>query len=469
MTNIRDFVCGFYGARDGYEVPAALHRAGLLNVLLTDFYGAGGFPAKWGLVRAMREHAALPASKVRGSMGLTLAKRLCGKIFTDPERRNLWPDALLSRRIAQEGSRRNAHIFTYEPYAVPRPRDGFPNGRKQVVFYYHPHVDTEDAIYREDEKRWPKFHEQSGLLDSPWRRRTADAWKHADLVLCASSFTKQSLIAAGMEERRIDVVPYGTAQRKAGVTSWRAEVGCRRPEVRDQSSEAGGEPERSVDSVRRSRGQRPEDRYQGSVFRRNGLSVEKQQPESSLPATSDSPHVTAPLRLLFVGRNPLRKGLHHLLMAWNAAEKQPGDLLTIVCAAKPLEMQRLCEGRDDVRWLGSVSGEELDRLYAEADALVVPSLCEGFGHVYLEAMGRGCAVVGTRNSALPDIGDETQGVFTVDVGDVEGLAQLISRASADPLTFRNAGGAARQRAMEFTWERFREKIVSALEPIISQT
>jgi glycosyltransferase involved in cell wall biosynthesis len=153
-------------------------------------------------------------------------------------------------------------------------------------------------------------------------------------------------------------------------------------------------------------------------------------------------------------------------MAWNAADKRAGDLLTIVCAARPLEMQRLVEGRKDVRWLDSVSGEELDRLYAEADALVVPSLCEGFGHVYLEAMSRGCVVVGTRNSALPDIGNETRGVFTVDVGDVEGLAQVISRASADPLIFRHVGEAARQRAGAFTWEKFRKGIVEATKSLL---
>jgi glycosyltransferase involved in cell wall biosynthesis len=137
-------------------------------------------------------------------------------------------------------------------------------------------------------------------------------------------------------------------------------------------------------------------------------------------------------------------------------------LLTIVCAAKPLEMQRLVEGRNDVRWLDSVSGEELDRLYAAADALVVPSLCEGFGHVYLEAMGRGCAVVGTRNSALPDIGNETRGVFTVGVRDVEGLARIISKASTGPSMFRDVSDAARLRAGEFTWEKFRNRLISAL-------
>ncbi len=407
MTNGQHkFVCGFYGARDGYEVPAALQEAGRLTVLLTDFYGRRGLLAKSGLARAVREHEKLPADKVCGSLALTLARRVCGKVFSDPEQRNLWPDALLSRRIAREAEQRNAHIFTYEPYAVPRPPRGFPGGRKQVIFYYHPHVDTEDAIYRKDQWRFPEFYSDERVTDSPWRRRTADAWKQADLVICASSFTKQSLIAAGMPEERAMVVPYGTSVEQGPGSMEQAAV---------------------VDGRRHATGQR-----------------------------------RGALRLLFVGRNPLRKGLHHLLMAWNAASKRPGDLLTIVCAAKPLEMQRLVEGRNDVRWLDSVSGEELDRRYAEADALVVPSLCEGFGHVYLEAMGRGCAVVGTRNSALPDIGDENKGVFTVGVGDVDGLTRLISVASADPSVFRNCSESAKRCAGEFTWERFRNAVSTAV-------
>ena len=415
MSEQRKFVCGFYGARDNYEVPVALAEAGLLEVVLTDFYGRGGFLARSGLARAVREHEKLPAEKVHASLALVLARKVCGRLFTDPEQRNLWPDQLLSNQIAREAVRRNAHIVTYEPYAVPRPTGGFSDGRKQVVFYYHPHVDTEDAIYRADQKKYPQFYGDERVTESPWRRRTADAWRQADLVLCASSFTKQSLVAAGMEEGRIVVVPYGVGKRHA------------------------------ADGIRQEVGER-----QTADGRRHVASGQRQ----------------GLLRLLFVGRGPLRKGLHHLLMAWNAANKRPGDLLTIVCAARPLEMQRLVEGRDDVRWFDSLSGDELAQLYRESDALVVPSLCEGFGHVYLEAMGHGCAVVGTRNSALPDIGDEKQGVFTVGLGDVDGLARLISDASSDPSMFRNVSEAAKRRASEFTWEGFRRVITSAAHSIV---
>ena len=460
MSEQRKFVCGFFGARDGYEVPMALQEAGLLEVLLTDFYGRGGLLSKSGLARSLREHEKLPADRVRGSLVFSLAQRACGKIFSDPEQRNLWPDRLLSNRIAREAAHRGAHILTYEPYAVPRPSGGFPFGRKQVVFYYHPHVDTEDAIYRADQKKYPHFYGDNRVTESPWRRRTADAWRQADLVFCASSFTKQSLVAAGMEERRSAVVPYGTAQPQAEVikvTSSGSLVtgGGERPEARGAGQEAiGGRQE--------VRGQRTE-----GGCRRADVGGRNPGVGETLPATSNSSLATAPLRLLFVGRNPLRKGLHHLLIAWNAAARSAGDLLTIVCAAKPAELLRLAEGRQDVRWLDSVPAQELAKLYSDSDALVVPSLCEGFGHVYLEAMGYGCAVVGTKSSALPDIGDKQQGVFTLDSGDIDGLTALISSAASDPGVFRSCSEAAQSRAAEFTWPRFRHGIVAALQPTVA--
>jgi glycosyltransferase involved in cell wall biosynthesis len=432
----RGFVCGFYGARDGYEVPVALEEAGLLELLVTDFYGSAGWLGQSGLVRAARKRTGLPPQKVRGSLLLSCLRHLTGRCFRDEELQNHLTDSLLSRRMARAARKRDANIFAYEPYAVRRPSGGFPNGRKQIVFYYHPHVDTEDAIYRGDQQRFPEFYQARKVTDSRWRRRTADAWKQADLVVCASSFTKQSLVSAGMPEERGIVVPYGTTGLRHEARGGRSER--QGAEVRCQRSEDGG---------------RSEDREQ------------KTESGGCLLATSNSRPATGSLRLLFVGRNPLRKGLHHLLMAWNAAQKAPGDLLTVICAAKPAELQRLAEGRQDVRWLASVSAGELGKLYAESDALVVPSLCEGFGHVYLEAMGLGCAVVGTRNSALPDIGDENQGVFTVDVGDVEGLARLISRASADALMFRGVSEVARQRSGEFTWEGFRNAVRTAVAAV----
>lgn len=393
--NGKKFVCGFYGARDSYQVPLALEEAGQLDCLLTDYYGEGRLPGA--VMRTRREEKNLPASKVRGSLVALFTRKLSGKLIADLELRNHLPDRMLARRLARHAAKSGADIFTYEPYAVDRSQ--LPPGCRQIVFYYHPHVDTEDAIYAQDRDRFPAIYEGYPVTSSRWRRRTADAWRQADLILCASSFTKQSLVKAGMPEEKGIVVPYGASMER------RAGTGDRRQEA--------------------------------------------------------AANLRRPLRLLFVGRGPVRKGLHHLLMAWNAASKQQGDVLTIVCSARPPALQRLAEGRGDVRWLESVSGLGLQELYGEADALVVPSLCEGFGHVYLEAMGHGCGVVGTCNSALPDIGGEDQGVFFVDPGNVDQLERIISKASADPSMFRSRSDAAKRRASEFTWEKFRAGVREA--------
>jgi glycosyltransferase involved in cell wall biosynthesis len=390
-------VCGFFGARDGYEIPVALQEAGLLSILLTDYYGEVPWLKKLGLVRAERYHPKLDPRKVCGSAWLTFAKKISERLFADPELQNHLPDLWLSAQIGKTAAREKAHIFTYEPYAVPRPEGGFSHCRKQILFHCHPHVECEDRIFTEDQKKYPEFYHGSKVNESPYRRRTADAWRQADLILCASSFTRDSLVAAGMPGGRCRVIPYGT---------------------------------------------RP--RFEDIEVKRDG-----------------------PLKLLFVGRNPLRKGLHHLLLGWREAKKKTGDRLTVVSLAPERPLQELATEQDDVVWKDSVSGEELGRLYQEADALVVPSLSEGFGHVYLEAMGYGCAVVGTGNSALPDLGGEEEGVFQTVAGESGPLAELISKVSVAPGIFRSRSEAARQRSRKFTWEKFRagirEAVVSFLE------
>src|SRR5262249_44704096 len=46
-------------------------------------------------------------------------------------------------------------------------------------------------------------------VDDDLKDRTRDSWKLADLILCASSFTKRSLLQAGAEDDRCRIVPYG--------------------------------------------------------------------------------------------------------------------------------------------------------------------------------------------------------------------------------------------------------------------
>lgn len=56
-----------------------------------------------------------------------------------------------------------------------------------------------------------------------------------------------------------------------------------------------------------------------------------------------------------------------------------------------------------VRQLGYVPSSDLEALYREATALTFPSRFEGFGAPALEAMARGCPVIASNATALPEV------------------------------------------------------------------
>jgi glycosyltransferase involved in cell wall biosynthesis len=407
----RRYVFAQCSGRDRYQLPAALQEADMLEAFCTDFYLKDSF-ARWinsSAAKGRREVGGLlPDDKVLISWPTVFWQQVTSLLVKDKELRAYFPDSFLTRMVSRVAARRDAHIMTYEPWAVRRPAKGFPNGRLQILFHCHPHVEAEDRIYARDLEHYSEFYSDSHVTQSRWRQRTADAWRQADLVLCASSFTRDSLLAAGLPPGKCVVIPYG------------ADSAEEMAESRDRQSGDG---------------------------RRHSKA--------------------AGMRLLFVGRNPLRKGLHHLLLAWSKAQRRPEDLLTVVCKERPETLLALAESAGGVKWVDRVSGEELNRLYADSDALVVPSLCEGFGHVYLEAMSHGCPVVGTRHSVLPDIGGEERGVFLVDVGNAEQLAALISAASTTDSLFGSRRVAAAGQPKRFRWSSFRQGVTDALAALES--
>src|SRR5215510_8459243 len=77
--------------------------------------------------------------------------------------------------------------------------------------------------------------------------------------------------------------------------------------------------------------------------------------------------------------------------------------LTMVCPIVPdRELRRMVPGH--VEFVSRrLSFPELAALYQQHDLFVMPSLIEGFGLVYLEAMGQGLPIVCTENTGGADI------------------------------------------------------------------
>ncbi|HEX5223641.1 MAG TPA: glycosyltransferase family 1 protein [Solirubrobacteraceae bacterium] len=106
---------------------------------------------------------------------------------------------------------------------------------------------------------------------------------------------------------------------------------------------------------------------------------------------------------------------------------------------------------EDVRFLGWVSGVEVESLWSVADAFVFPSLYEGFGLPVLEAMARGVPVACADASSLPEVAGDAALLF--DPRRESEIAAAIQRLLGEPELAQRLRGLGRERAKLFTWER----------------
>ncbi len=107
-----------------------------------------------------------------------------------------------------------------------------------------------------------------------------------------------------------------------------------------------------------------------------------------------------------------------------------------------------------VRFLGYVADEDLRCLYICAEALIVPSLGEGFGLPVVEAMACGCPVIAARAGSLPEV--VGQAGLLCDPTNPSSIADQMLTLVQDPELrglLRTAGLA---RADMFSWKRTAE-------------
>ena len=121
-----------------------------------------------------------------------------------------------------------------------------------------------------------------------------------------------------------------------------------------------------------------------------------------------------------------------------------------------------------VKRLEWVAEGDLAALYQAADALVHPSLYEGFGLPVLEAMAAGLPVVTGRFGSIPEVGGEA--CVYVDSRRPEALAEgVASVLKWDAKTRRQHGDAARKRAEGFNWKHTAERTLDALKEAVESS
>ena len=114
----------------------------------------------------------------------------------------------------------------------------------------------------------------------------------------------------------------------------------------------------------------------------------------------------------------------------------------LVMAGKPWtdEMRALCTELKLDGLVGEcvdVANEQLRALYSRAEALLFPSLAEGFGWPIAEAQACGCPVVTTGQPPMTEVGGEA--AIHIDPADPAGAASRIAAALTEREGWRTAG------------------------------
>ncbi len=123
------------------------------------------------------------------------------------------------------------------------------------------------------------------------------------------------------------------------------------------------------------------------------------------------------------------------------------------------------KGVNNFIFTGYLSQKDLGCLYTKATALLFPSSSEGFGLPVLEAMANKCAVITTRNGALPEVAGDA-GVY-VNVDDVDAMKAAMLKLMYDENYRHNLIDIGYKRSMNFSWEKTAEKTVQAWNKLIS--
>jgi len=167
--------------------------------------------------------------------------------------------------------------------------------------------------------------------------------------------------------------------------------------------------------------------------------------------------------LLAVGNIHPRKNLARLLTAYEQLHSRRADLPVMVWAgverwgSDELRMRAQAGG---VQLIGRVEAAHLPALYRGAQALIYPSLYEGFGLPPVEAMACGTPAITSNTTSLPEA--VADAALTFDPVSVDQLASAIERVVSDAALRTELRERGLRQAARFNWRTTAVRLMQAL-------
>lgn len=167
--------------------------------------------------------------------------------------------------------------------------------------------------------------------------------------------------------------------------------------------------------------------------------------------------------VLFVGMIHPRKNITNLLLAFDQFKKSSRTGMKLVIAGEPMFGNRKLystlkkmKHRNEVRFIGRQSPEQLRRVLGSASALAFVSFFEGFGMPILEAMQCDVPVITSNTTSMPEVSGDA--ALLVDPFSVDSITEGLLRITEDGTLRNDLIRKGRKQREKFSWEKTSEKL-----------
>ncbi|MDJ0613083.1 MAG: glycosyltransferase family 4 protein [Rhizobiaceae bacterium] len=182
------------------------------------------------------------------------------------------------------------------------------------------------------------------------------------------------------------------------------------------------------------------------------------------------PYQSGPINLLCIGSLIERKGHHFLIEALTQLKHLDWKLDCYGMLDEQSDLYRQTMQQIDdhdlaerITFHGSVSDDQISQAYQESHIFVLPSLFEGYGMAYAEAIVHGLPVIGTNAGAIPDTVPPTCGLLA-EPGDVSSLKRAIQTLLTNDEALAQYRHGAIEAEKHFpTWKTSAKKFMQILE------
>lgn len=170
---------------------------------------------------------------------------------------------------------------------------------------------------------------------------------------------------------------------------------------------------------------------------------------------------------LFVGMIHPRKNLINLLLAFDQFKELSHDGIKLIIVGEPMFRNRMLwstlkkmKFRDEVKFIGRQSPEQLRLILGSALALTFVSFIEGFGIPILEAMQCDVPVITSNTTSMPEISGGA--ALLVDPFSVGSIKKGLLRITEDSKLRDDLIAMGRKQREKFSWEKTSGKLWSSM-------